>query len=432
MSAELLTMVVVLVLAIVMGFPIGLALFGSGLFYFLITGLDPSRAGEIVLHNLFASFVLLAVPLFIFAAQLMNAGGISDRLLQLALALVGRFRGGLAQVNVLASLIFASMSGSATADAAGIGRVLIGMMVDKERYPPGFAAAVTAASATIGPIFPPSIIMVLYALVSSTSVGALFLAGIAPGILMTIALMIAVAIIAARRKYPVEPAMAAAAILAVVLRALLPLLMPVLLLGGIYTGAFTPTEAAAIAGLYALILSAIVYRQLGLRQLFIAIRETAQTTTMITTVYCGAVVMSYILTFERLPRLVAELLQDSDLSKFQFLLIVNVILLVLGAFMEATAVMLVVAPLLTPTIVALGIDPVHFGIVVTLNLTIGLITPPYGMILFVIAGVNRIPVSQILREISPFIAVLIMALLIVTYVPAISLFLPKLFGFVRG
>jgi tripartite ATP-independent transporter DctM subunit len=153
---------------------------------------------------------------------------------------------------------------------------------------------------------------------------------------------------------------------------------------------------------------------------------------MITTVYCGAVVMSYILTFERLPRLVAELLQDSDLSKFQFLLIVNVILLVLGAFMEATAVMLVVAPLLTPTIVALGIDPVHFGIVVTLNLTIGLITPPYGMILFVIAGVNRIPVSQILREISPFIAVLIMALLIVTYVPAISLFLPKLFGFVRG
>lgn len=432
MSGELIAMVVVLVLAIVMGFPIGLALFGSGLFYFLISGLDASRTGELVLHNLLASFVLLAVPLFIFAAQLMNAGGISDRLLQLALALVGRFRGGLAQVNVLASLIFASMSGSATADAAGIGRVLIRMMVDKERYAPGFAAAVTGASATIGPIFPPSIIMVLYALVSSTSVGALFLAGIGPGILMTIALMIAVAIIAARRKYPVEPAVAAVAILAVALRALLPMLMPVLLLGGIYSGAFTPTEAAAIAGLYALILSVFIYRELGARQLFNAIRETAQTTTMITTVYCGAVVVSYILTYERLPRLIAELLQDSDLSRFQFLLIVNVILLVLGAFMEATAVMLVVAPLLTPTIISLGIDPVHFGIVVTLNLTIGLITPPYGMILFVIAGVNRIPVGHILREIWPFIGVLIVALLIVTYVPAISLFLPKLFGFVRG
>jgi C4-dicarboxylate transporter, DctM subunit len=431
MSFALAAMLVVLVLAIVMGYPIGLALFGSGVFYFIISGQDPSRAGELVLHNLFASFVLLAVPLFIFAAQLMNAGGISDRLLGMALALVGRFRGGLAQVNVLASLIFASMSGSAMADAAGIGRVLIGMMTDKERYSPGFAAAVTGASATIGPIFPPSIIMVLYALVSSTSVGALFLAGIGPGVLMALVLMIAVAIISARRKYPVEPAMAVGAILVMILRALLPLLMPVLLLGGIYSGAFTPTEAAAMAGLYALLLSVLVYRELGFRKLFHAARETARTTTVITTVYFGAVVVSYILTYERMPQLIVDFLREGDFSKFQFLLVVNIILLILGAFMEATAVILVVVPLLTPTIGALGIDPVHFGIVVTLNLTIGLITPPYGMILFVIAGVNRIPIRQILREIWPFIAVLIVALAIVTYVPEVTLFLPKLFGFVR-
>ncbi len=431
MSFALGVMLAVLVLAILMRFPIGLALFGSGLLYFLVSGRDPSRAGELVLHNLFASFVLLAVPLFIFAAQLMNAGGISERLLRLALALVGRFRGGLAQVNVLASLIFASMSGSAMADAAGIGRVLIGMMTDNQRYTPGFAAAVTGASATIGPIFPPSIIMVFYALVSSTSVGALFLAGIGPGVLMTLVLMIAVAIVAARRKYPVEPAMAAGAILVVVLQAILPLLMPVILLGGIYSGAFTPTEAAAIAGLYALVLSGIFYRQLGFQRLFHAMRETARTTTMITTVYFGAVVVSYILTFEGLPRFIAGVLQQSDISPVVFLMIVNVTLLILGAFMEATAVILVVVPLLMPTIASLGIDPVHFGVVVTLNLTIGLITPPYGMILFVIAGVNGIPVSQILREIWPFIAVLITALLIVTYVPEITLFLPKLFGFVR-
>jgi tripartite ATP-independent transporter DctM subunit len=244
--------------------------------------------------------------------------------------------------------------------------------------------------------------------------------------------MIAVAMIAARRKYPVEPVMAASAILVVVLQAVLPLLMPVLLLGGIYSGAFTPTEAAAIAGLYALILSALFYRKLGFRQLFDAMRETARTTTMITTVYFGAVVASYILTYERIPHLIAEILQESDISRFQFLFVVNIILLILGAFMEATAVILVVVPLLIPTIAGLGIDPVHFGIVIVLNLTIGLITPPYGMILFVIAGVNRIPVSQILREMWPFIAVLITALLIITYVPEITLFLPKLFGFVRG
>jgi tripartite ATP-independent transporter DctM subunit len=432
MSLALAAMLIVLVVAILMGFPIGLALFGSGIFYFIVSGQDPSRAGELAVHNLFASFVLLAVPLFIFAAQLMNAGGISERLLRLALALVGRFRGGLAQVNVLASLIFASMSGSAMADAAGIGRVLIGMMTDKERYTPGFAAAVTGASATIGPIFPPSIIMVFYALVSSTSVGALFLAGIAPGVLMTLVLMVAVAIIAARRKYPVESAMAVGAILFVVLQAILPLLMPVLLLGGIYSGAFTPTEAAAIAGFYALLLSVLFYRRLGFRQLFQAMRETVRTTTMITTVYIGAVVASYILTYERVPNLIAGILQESDISRFQFLLAVNITLLILGAFMEATAVILVIVPLLMPTIASLGIDPVHFGIVITLNLTIGLITPPYGMILFVIAGVNRIPVSHILREMGPFIAVLIVALLIITYVPEITLFLPKLFGFVRG
>lgn len=431
MSTELAAMLIALVATTVMGFPVGLALFGSGILYFLVSGQDASYAGEMVLHGLLASFVLLAVPMFIFAAQLMNAGGISDRLLKFALALVGRFRGGLAQVNVLTSLIFASMSGSATADAAGIGRVLIGMMTEKQRYSPGFAAAVTAASATIGPIFPPSIIMVFYAVVSSTSVGALFLAGIAPGILMTVVLMAAVAIIARRRDYPVEPGVAAGTYLAVFLSALLPLLMPVLLLGGIYSGAFTPTEAAGVAGLYALLLSTLAYRELGLAKLFAVLRETVRTTAMITSVFFGAFVFSYILTIERVPNLIAAALQESDVSQAQFLLATNIFFLLLGAFMEATAIILVVVPLLMPTLLVLGVDPVHFGVVVTLNLTIGLITPPYGIILFVVSGVNGIPIRDILREIWPFIAVLISALLVITYVPDITLFLPRSFGFVR-
>jgi tripartite ATP-independent transporter DctM subunit len=431
MSMALAAMLAVLVAATLMGFPVGLALFGSGILYFLLTGQDASYAGELVLHGLLASFVLLAVPLFIFAAQVMNAGSISDRLLQLALALVGRFRGGLAQVNVLTSLIFASMSGSATADAAGIGRVEIAMMTAKERYPPGFAAAVTVASATIGPIFPPSIIMVFYAVVSSTSIGALFLAGIVPGVLMTAVLMVAVALIARRRDYPVEPAVAAGVYLYVLLRAVLPLLMPVLLFGGIYSGAFTPTEAAGVAGLYALCLSALVYRELGLADLFRVLVETVRTTAMITSVFFGAFVFSYILTIERIPNAVAAVLQASDTSPLLFLLMTNVILLLLGAFVETTAIILVLVPLLLPTILALGIDPVHFGIVVTLNLTIGLITPPYGMILFVVSAVNDIPLRAILRETWVFILVLIIALLIVTYVPEISLFLPRWFGFVR-
>jgi tripartite ATP-independent transporter DctM subunit len=427
----LVAMLAALVAATLMGFPVGLALFGSGILYFLVSGQDASYAGELVLHGLLASFVLLAVPLFIFAAQLMNAGGISDRLLQFALALVGRFRGGLAQVNVLTSLIFASMSGSATADAAGIGRVEISMMTAKRRYPPGFAAAVTAASATIGPIFPPSIIMVFYAIVSSTSIGALFLAGIVPGVLMTVVLMIAVAIIARRRDYPVEPDLAAGVYLYVFLKALLPLLMPVLLFGGIYSGAFTPTEAAGVAGLYALCLSALFYRELSLDALFRALVETVRTTAMITSVFFGAFVFSYILTIERIPQVVAAVLQASDTSPVMFLLMTNVILLLLGAFVETTAIILVLVPLLLPTVLALGIDPVHFGVIVTLNLTIGLITPPYGMVLFVVSGVNDIPIGDILREIGVFVVGLVGALFIVTYVPAITLFLPQWFGFVR-
>lgn len=431
MSTALTCMLVALVVTTAMGFPVGLTLFGSGILYFIISGQDPSMAGEIILHGLFASFVLLAVPLFIFAARLMNDGGITDRLLNLCIILVGRRRGGLAQVNVLTSLVFAAMSGSATADAAGVGRVLIRMMVDGGRYTPGFAAAVTSASATIGPIFPPSIIMVLYALVTSTSVGALFMAGVLPGILMTAAMMLMVAWIAHRRNYPTIEAPVGASFILVMIHTILPMLMPAILLGGIYTGAFTPTEAAAVASLYALLLSSIVYRALGLRGIMDALIDTARITGIITCVFFGAFVFSYILTVERIPADIAAMLEAADISAVTFLLFVNVLLLLLGCFMDASAIILVMVPLLLPTIHALGIDPVHFGVIVTFNVTVGLVTPPYGMILFVVSGVNKIPIREILAEIWPFIAVLIATLAMLTYIPWFSLALPEYFGFIR-
>ncbi len=431
MSDALSVMLVVLVATTVMGFPVGLALFGSGVLYFILTGQDASFAGEFVLHGLLSAFVLLAVPLFLFAARLMNEGGITDRLLALATALVGGYRGGLAQVNVATSLVFAAMSGSGTADAAGVGRVLIRMMRDSGSYTPGFAAAVTAASAAIGPVFPPSIIVVFYAVASSTSVGALFLAGVVPGVLMALLLMAGVAVIATRRHYPTMLRPVGLALGGIVLRAILPLLMPVILLGGIYSGAFTPTEAAGVAGLYALLLCALVYRSVGPRKLLAVAAETARTTSVITAIFFGAFIFGYILSVERIPAGLAAWLAAMDMSPLMFLLIVNVALLILGAFLDATAIVLIIVPLLMPTVRALGIDPVHFGIVVVLNVTIGLITPPFGMILFVVSSVNGIRVREILAEIWPMVGLLIAALALITYVPDLTLALPRLFGFVR-
>ncbi len=431
MSDALIWMLVALAITTAMGFPVGLSLFGSGILYFILTGQDPSLAGELILHGLFASFMLLAVPLFVLAARLMNDGGITERLLQLCIVLVGRHRGGLAQVNVLTALVFSSMSGSATAEAAGTGRMLIRMMTSSGAYSRGFAAAITSASATIGPVFPPSILMVLYALASSTSVGGLFMAGVLPGILMAGMMMLMVAWIARRRNYPTIERPPAAEVLRVVRRAILPLLMPVIMLGGIYTGVFTPTEAAAAACAYALILAVLIYRMLGFKDIVDALVDSARITATVACVFFGAFVFSYILTVERIPMAIAAFLDGKDITANMFLFAVNILFLLLASVMDEAAMILVVIPLLMPTVMALGIDPIHFGLIVTFNATIGLITPPYGMVLFVVSGVNKIPVRDILAEIWPFIGILLVTLVIVTYVPWLSLALPTYFGFVR-
>jgi tripartite ATP-independent transporter DctM subunit len=411
------------------GMPIAYAMFVAAIGYLLFTHSDLGLFSEQILNNFIDSFVLLSVPLFILAANLMNAGGVSERLLRFCQALVGRFRGGLAHVNVIANIIFAGMSGSAIADAAGVGKLLADMMVKTGRYSPGFASAVSAAAATIGPIIPPSIPMVLYALVSDTSVGYLFLGGVFPGLMMGIALMAAIAMIARRRNFPREEGIALAQLPRATVQALPPLLLPVILLGGIYGGAATPTEAASLAALYALGLAVLLYRSLSLRETVRMFVESARATSVVALLIAGAFVLNYIVATERVPELVATWLDGSRMSPLLFLVLVNLLFLALGCLFDATTMLLVLVPLFIPTCRALGIDLVHFGVVIVVNIMIGLITPPYGVLLFVMSGLMRTPLGAIIHEIWVFIAILLVALLIMICVPETVLWLPRQFGY---
>jgi tripartite ATP-independent transporter DctM subunit len=411
------------------GLPVAFAMIVAAIAYLGLSGQDIGLAGEQILNGLFDSFVLLAVPLFILAANFMNAGSVSDRLLNFALALVGRFRGGLAQVNVVASLIFSGMSGSAIADAAGIGKVIISMMRREDRYPAGFAAAITAASATIGPIIPPSIPMILYAMVSDTSIGYLFLGGILPGLFMGAVLMAINAYIAHKRQFVYEEAVPLARIPGITFRAIPPLLLPVILLAGIYGGATTPTEAAAIAALYALFLAAIVYRQLSFGEFFKLVLDAARSSGVVGLIIAGALVFNYVVASENIPAKVALALQGVDVSPIVFFLLVNLLFLALGCLFDATTMLLIAVPLFIPSCRALGIDLVHFGVVIVVNIMIGLITPPYGVLLFVINALTGIPLRDIIREIWPFLGALITALIIMTLFPSIVLWLPRLMGY---
>jgi tripartite ATP-independent transporter DctM subunit len=349
--------------------------------------------------------------------------------LNFCVAIVGRFRGGLGYVNVVASVIFSGMSGSAIADAAGIGKIVITMMTKKGRYSPGFAAAITAASATIGPIIPPSIPMVMYALVSDASIGYLFLGGIVPGLLMALALMAMIFILARKRDFVVEESVPLKRIPGITVNAFPALMLPVILLTGIYGGATTPTEAAAVAAAYALLLAALFYRALTFRSLYDILSRSARSSAAIGLVIGGAMILNYIVASENIPGTVAVAMQGIDMSPLAFLVTINLLLLVLGCVLDATTIILVIVPLFIPACRLLGIDLVHFGVVVVVNTMIGLITPPYGILLFVINGTTGIPLRSIIREILPFLAVLLIALAAMVLIPDIALWLPRQFGY---
>jgi len=419
----------VLVLLAVLGLPIGLSMIGASIFYLILAGLDLGTAAEQILNGLYSSYVLLAVPLFILAADLMNTGSLTDRLLRFCLVLVGRFRGGLGHVNVVSNVIFAGMSGSAIADAVGIGRVIIGMMTRDNRYPITYAAAITACAAIIGPIIPPSIPMVVYALVADTSIGYLFLGGVVPGLMLGIAFMVMNTVIARRRRYPVEPAVPLREIPKITLDAFPALLLPVILLFGIYGGVMTPTEGAAAAAAYALLAAALIYRALSLGQLYGVLLASAKATTSVGMLIAGALVFNYVVTIENVPASVAHFMTGFQLSKVGYLLLVNAILLVLGCLLEGTTILLVIVPIMIPTAKALGIDLVHFGVVVVVNVMIGLLTPPFGLLLFIVANMTGQPLAKIVRECVPFIFAAIVVLAVITFVPETILWLPRMLGY---
>ena len=412
-----------------LGAPIAHAIIVGAIAFLAVNGQDLALAAEQIIQGLYESFVLLAVPLFIVAANIMNAGTVSDRLLQFCVALVGRFRGGLGHVNVVASIIFSGMSGSAIADAAGIGKVIIEMMTKGNRYTPGFAAAITAASATIGPIIPPSIPMVLYSLVSDASIGYLFLGGIIPGLLMGLVLMVMIVYKAKTLNLEAETPVPLRELPQVTLRAFPALMLPVILLFGIYGGATTPTEAAAVAAAYALILTAFFYRSLNWKGLYQILLESARSSAAVGLVIGGALILNYIVASENIPNQLAGVLKEVDIDPLMFLLGINLLLLLLGCVLDATTLILVVIPLFIPSCRALGIDLVHFGVVVVVNSMIGLITPPYGILLFVINATTGIPLRSIIKEIVPFLMALLVALATIVLSPDLVLWLPRLLGY---
>ena len=412
-----------------LGAPIAHAIIVGAIAFLAVNGQDLALAAEQIIQGLYESFVLLAVPLFIVAANIMNAGTVSDRLLQFCVALVGRFRGGLGHVNVVASIIFSGMSGSAIADAAGIGKVIIEMMTKGNRYTPGFAAAITAASATIGPIIPPSIPMVLYSLVSDASIGYLFLGGIIPGLLMGLVLMVMIVYKAKTLNLEAEAPVPLRELPQVTLRAFPALMLPVILLFGIYGGATTPTEAAAVAAAYALILTAFFYRSLNWKGLYQILLESARSSAAVGLVIGGALILNYIVASENIPNQLAGVLKEVDIDPLMFLLGINLLLLLLGCVLDATTLILVVIPLFIPSCRALGIDLVHFGVVVVVNSMIGLITPPYGILLFVINATTGIPLRSIIKEIVPFLMALLVALATIVLSPDLVLWLPRLLGY---
>ena len=413
----------------VFGLPMGLSMICASVLYLLMRGQDMGIVAEQFLNGMYSNYIMLAVPLFILAAEIMNSGTLSERLLKWCDAVVGRFRGRLAQVNILQSIVFAGMSGSAVADAAGSGKMMQHMMTQDGKYTPSFAAALTAVTAVIGPIIPPSIPMVLYALIADTSIGYLFLAGVVPGLLMAGTMMVQVAVTARVRDFPVEKPVPLRELPRMTWDALPVLFMPVVLMYGIYGGITTPTEAAAVAAFYALVVSVVIYRSVRLPDLYAALLTSAKTTASIGMLIAGALVFNYVVTIENIPNSLSALLLSWDLNPITFLIAVNILLLVLGCLLEGTTILLVIVPVLIPTAQALGIDLVHFGVVVVVNIMLGLVTPPYGMLLFIMTRISGAPMKAIVGDVAPFLVGLVVALLVFTFVPATVLWLPRMFGY---
>ncbi|MDR1827108.1 MAG: TRAP transporter large permease [Methylobacteriaceae bacterium] len=411
------------------GVPVGYTMMVAGAVYVAIVGADPGLVAEQVLNGMFENYTILAVPLFILAANLMNAGNISNRLLSFCLAAFGRFRGGLAHVNIVTNVLFAGMSGSAVADAAGMGRLITNLMLKTGRYSPGFAAALTAAASTIAPVIPPSIPMILYALVSGASIGYLFIGGLLPGMLMGASLMGIVMGVARRNNFQPDEVVPLRELPKRTFMAIPVLMLPVILIVGLRGGAMTPTEAAAVCAFYAFLLAAFFYRELSVKGFLHHMIDAAKASASVGVILSGAFLINYIAASENLPAKLAVWISDSHFSALTFMLVVNVMFLVMGCMFDTIIMLLVVIPMLVPSCRDLGIDLVYFGVVLVVNMMIGLITPPFGVLLFILNGVTGIPLSDIIRESWKFIFALLAVLAFLVLCPDFVLFLPRLLGY---
>jgi tripartite ATP-independent transporter DctM subunit len=420
---------VVFFMTLASGIPVAFSLALTSLVVLLVIGDVPLHLIPQRMFTGMDSFPLMAVPFFILAGELMNSAGITQRIVRFSNALVGHIRGGLAHVNIVASMFFAGISGSAVADTAALGSILIPAM-EKDGYDTTFSAAVTASSSIIGPIIPPSIPVVIFALVGSVSVGGLFLAGVVPGVLIGFGLMIVAYIISRRKNYGSKhPLVSLREFGSSFVGAFIPLLMPLIIMGGILSGVFTPTEAASVAVAYAVVIGFFVLRTLKLKDLPGIFYRSMVTTSIILTVMACANIFSWILGTELIPQKVAMAITSLTSNPYLFLLLINVLLLIVGCFLEGLASIIILVPILIPLSQQMGIDPLHFGIIVVMNLMIGLITPPLGLCLFVCCSVANVDLIKLIRVTTPFIVVEIGALLIVTYFPQIVLFIPHMFGF---
>jgi len=407
------------------GMPVAVALGLSSLLTILLFGRDSLASLSLKLFETSEQFTLLAIPFFILAGAFMTTGGVAKRMIRFAIACVGHLRGGLAISSVLACMLFAAVSGSSPATVVAVGTIVIAGMV-RAGYPKPFAAGVVCNAGTLGILIPPSIVMVVYGATTETSVGKLFMAGVIPGILLGLMLMVAIWVRARATNLPRQPRASLAEVLGSARDSIWGLLLLVIILGGIYGGIFTPTEAAGVSAVYAFFVAVFVYRDIGMRNVPSVLVDAARVTVMLMFIIANALLFAHVLTTERIPQAIAEQIVAWGMPSWQFLMVVNVLLLIAGCFMEPTGIILILAPILFPIATRLGIDPVHLGIIMVVNLEIGMVTPPIGLNLFVTAGITKMSIGEVVRAALPWTAVLLAFLAIVTYVPQVTLWLPNL------
>jgi len=416
-----------LFLLMFIGVPIAASLGLAGSITIMLFSPDSVRSLAIKLFETSEHYTLLAIPFFLLSGAFMTTGGVARRLIDFANACVGHIRGGLAIGAVLACMLFAALSGSSPATVAAVGSIAIAGMV-RSGYPQAFGAGIVCNAGTLGILIPPSIVMVVYAAATEQSVGKLFMAGVIPGLMLGLVLMIAIYIIARIKKLPALPRASFREWLRAAREAFWGLLLMVIILGGIYTGMFTPTEAAAVAAVYAGFVALFVYKDLTIRECPKVLLESGKLTIMLMFIIANAMLFAHVLTTEQIPQQITAWVVELGLQPWQFLLVVNIVLLIAGAFMEPSAIILILAPILFPIAMQLGIDPIHLGIIMVVNMEIGLITPPVGLNLFVTSAVTGMPLTAVIRAAMPWLMLLISFLVIITYVPAVSLALPNLLG----